>query len=773
MVFKQGESKWETPDGPFYTALINNHAIQNTGTYRAQLWRVCNYTVSNKFLNGGSGGVIKIDEITHNAPYSSTVLEADQITFEAPPQEQTVNGRVINYYFLNWENGNTQNPRTITPNGNFMITTNYKGHLVSSTNSAITYNNQRKMVYDGFYGRYHLVYEDNGEIYYTYTTGTDTWAPEIRLSDGQGGNKSPSIAADNNGRIMVVWQQDLSILMRLKTESVWGPIQQVYNMMASKSLGDATPVVSCLDFYFHIVWQDFSIFNGENLKIIAYDISSKNFDDWVTLSGTNTQSRHPSVASDGYNRVHIAWEENGKIYYSQLSYRDGYNENIIKEEVSAGSGYSNHKYPSITTDGSRRPNILWQAYSGVATEMEIILHARRSGSYPNEWSYNSFLGNDDYYKPTVTGFPGMGADNNELRGVWYRSTNMLWIAQYDGNSWSDFYQWLDGYEPNISANMSNSGNAKMVFRKYSSTPFILKTTSQNLNSTQSFFETSSSKPMVIKHHRRGVIRIDSSTISFELGEIELDGKKISLYSYPDSLIVGKDNSWEALFRSEVFEITNRNRLHYYLIFELLNREAMEQNFSIYTGVGLQVEIVNADNEKVLSVLDTYNIYEDSFPVNYKGWKEVILQQKGKRRVFLRVSLIIPSKMSIKQSLVEVLYLDERAKQYSFEEDKNAPDDSLTIPEQFSLEPNYPNPFNPQTTLAFDLPVRSRVRLQVFDVLGREVARLVDGRRPAGRYEVSFDATGLPSGVYIYRLHVVALEGKPQSFEEMRKMLLVK
>ncbi|NOX37747.1 MAG: T9SS type A sorting domain-containing protein [Calditrichaeota bacterium] len=92
---------------------------------------------------------------------------------------------------------------------------------------------------------------------------------------------------------------------------------------------------------------------------------------------------------------------------------------------------------------------------------------------------------------------------------------------------------------------------------------------------------------------------------------------------------------------------------------------------------------------------------------------------------------------------------------------------------FKLYNCYPNPFNPVTTIAFSLPVRSRVRLEVYDVLGREVARLVDGVKPAGRYEVSFDATQLPSGVYIYRLHAKGLEGRREVFEAKRKMLLVK
>ena len=72
-------------------------------------------------------------------------------------------------------------------------------------------------------------------------------------------------------------------------------------------------------------------------------------------------------------------------------------------------------------------------------------------------------------------------------------------------------------------------------------------------------------------------------------------------------------------------------------------------------------------------------------------------------------------------------------------------------EQFSLSQNYPNPFNPKTVVSFQLPVASHVVLTVYDLLGREVAVLVNGQNAPGSYEATFDGSGLASGVYIYRL----------------------
>ena len=75
------------------------------------------------------------------------------------------------------------------------------------------------------------------------------------------------------------------------------------------------------------------------------------------------------------------------------------------------------------------------------------------------------------------------------------------------------------------------------------------------------------------------------------------------------------------------------------------------------------------------------------------------------------------------------------------------------PKQFILEQNFPNPFNPSTVISYQLPVGSRVTLKVYDILGREVAALGDEYKPAGTYQISWNAANLSSGVYFYQLRI--------------------
>jgi hypothetical protein len=89
-----------------------------------------------------------------------------------------------------------------------------------------------------------------------------------------------------------------------------------------------------------------------------------------------------------------------------------------------------------------------------------------------------------------------------------------------------------------------------------------------------------------------------------------------------------------------------------------------------------------------------------------------------------------------------------------------------IPIKFALYQNYPNPFNPTTTISYDLPVRAHVKLTVYNILGQEVATLVDSEQEPGRYDVKFDASGLPSGIYFYTLQT-------PYFTKTNKMVLIK
>ncbi|MBD3256649.1 MAG: T9SS type A sorting domain-containing protein, partial [Candidatus Lokiarchaeota archaeon] len=98
--------------------------------------------------------------------------------------------------------------------------------------------------------------------------------------------------------------------------------------------------------------------------------------------------------------------------------------------------------------------------------------------------------------------------------------------------------------------------------------------------------------------------------------------------------------------------------------------------------------------------------------------------------------------------------------------EDQPDDLAALPDEFKLFNNYPNPFNPETKIRYDLPQSARVTLNVYDIIGRRVKTLINDTQTAGSHEVLFDASDLVSGVYLFSLEA-------GDYKEVRKMILLK
>ena len=93
-------------------------------------------------------------------------------------------------------------------------------------------------------------------------------------------------------------------------------------------------------------------------------------------------------------------------------------------------------------------------------------------------------------------------------------------------------------------------------------------------------------------------------------------------------------------------------------------------------------------------------------------------------------------------------------------------ESSITPDKYAVYQNYPNPFNPSTSIKFDIPKNAFITLKVYDVVGKEVATLINEERAAGTYNVDWNASFYPSGIYFYKL-------ESKEFTETKRMLLIK
>jgi hypothetical protein len=103
--------------------------------------------------------------------------------------------------------------------------------------------------------------------------------------------------------------------------------------------------------------------------------------------------------------------------------------------------------------------------------------------------------------------------------------------------------------------------------------------------------------------------------------------------------------------------------------------------------------------------------------------------------------------------------------YNYQQTTDVEENNISVKE-FRLFNNYPNPFNPSTVISYQLPVSSYITLKIFDIIGNELATLVNEEKPAGSYQVEFNAANLPSGLYFYKLQA-------GNYSETKKMLMIK
>jgi photosystem II stability/assembly factor-like uncharacterized protein len=129
-------------------------------------------------------------------------------------------------------------------------------------------------------------------------------------------------------------------------------------------------------------------------------------------------------------------------------------------------------------------------------------------------------------------------------------------------------------------------------------------------------------------------------------------------------------------------------------------------------------------------------------------------------------LTLLSTLSLEVDLNNYLYVSTAAGVFRSINPITSVNNSDFLPASFVLSQNYPNPFNPTTVISYQLPVSSDVELKVYDILGNEVATLVDEYKPAGSYEVEWDASHLSSGIYFYQL-------RTEKYIETKKMNLMR
>ncbi|MFZ0453345.1 MAG: T9SS type A sorting domain-containing protein, partial [Ignavibacteriaceae bacterium] len=751
-----------------------------------------NNAIYENINNGTYGTVLLNQPYGGTTPYYSIRL----------PSSITIGGLPHNIYLQSWnftgvqpEFTNQLETAIVFINPQSSITAKLKATQLSDNQNAFVNNSSRKFIKTTD-GVMHIVYESLSHVW--YETSTDQGTTWQLMNNGQpldnGEAKEPSIDFSNNS-VAIVYQQKNgnNYTIQLKAFLANGS-QYLYNYgttLYTESSGlyssDANPVIAFSSAgKIVVLWQKTSglYYLCAGLGINPYS-PSYTYYDGSSVNATNNYSKLPTVAVDKYSvgnevKFQLAWEQGNtsgqsSIYYCPITLTYGtpplnlliqpdspsqwYSTQGTVQNISTGSSYSYNHSPSIIagTDGYAR--ICW------------------SGQYLPGWnSYVVFRGSNNsrfWYFGTNIRTPQLTFTNDYLHYF------VIWNEIY-GNytKFTDNSTLRDIYDLNTTGQAVQLSNGSDVNSMYASV--------YNNQTQPYFFKRSPSIGSVYGLHKSGIasnisigrgasIVKDSTGFFFILKNITVNNQGIDFIKVADTTKIDNISDLNKCLISQPFALTTTSDFSYEIINGITSQDTNKSSESNALGknnsVSYKLDLIDAGSGKILGNLGAVEFNNNNL-TNFedKVYKIDLKGIEGSRQVQLRITS--ENNFNGRCSLIDS-YSDTKPDNLQKENTKEINYEDLYIVKDYGLDQNYPNPFNPATTISYQLPKDGLVTLKIYDMLGREVATLVNNeQKSVGRYNVNYNAGNLASGVYIYQLKVNDLAGG-DGYTSTKKLMLLK
>ncbi|HGY54199.1 MAG TPA: T9SS type A sorting domain-containing protein [Caldithrix abyssi] len=704
------------------------------------------------FLNQG------YENGTWNPPYYSAKAEAEQ-SFNA-------HGESITGYFQYWDGTDVQYQNSealetplVFKAAGAEARAVYKGHLASAQNRPSGLNFQRSICRTDD-GMYHLVYEDDGKIWYASSDDGQQWNKETLISSG-GECRYPSIAAYQNS-VYVVWtdvdkllnhyiyfrQKDASWSAAEIADSVAIPVEISADSKTAASIavwndnGAVKPliVVRCYEEYDHDQYQ----------KKLYFTLKENSA--WSGLAPVMA-GINPSLSADRHSSVSngvigLAYENDGTVLYYQ--YNGSWNHSI---NVSGYDAWRQNQKNASLVLYNGNAHIVWEGYNSDKGINEIyykkLLKSEIEGQGVNSAvgsNYYPYNRNPVWVSSPTTEYaysPSVSVNSSEEAAFFYHKSDKIYKKKYTSDGWYRYDYNSSGRYPSMTQQDLN----RAVWTKYSDAPYLVKSAGAEPYNPGGWHS-------VIYHPRddqqtESVVRftypLDSTANNGQSGYIAIDVLNVKFDG--DTLNI------DEAFRSDSMNVTNPAVP---LELDLKARYVNVQNGLDSNQVMFKVDFLDNGDSLFLTSLKYHELPANAGPDGERFFKlATIVNLAGHSgRLRLRFADLEPE--------IFIIQSDDVSGQ-----SKPAPEPvTAVIPERYRLRQNFPNPFNPSTHITVDLPKDGAVNLSVYNVQGQKVAELLSGYKTAGSYEVIFDGSGLSSGMYFYRLSA-------PGFTDVKRMLLVK
>ena len=271
----------------------------------------------------------------------------------------------------------------------------------------------------------------------------------------------------------------------------------------------------------------------------------------------------------------------------------------------------------------------------------------------------------------------------------------------------------------------------------------------------------SEEDTILTFGRSGVASINDIEFVFEIGDIVVGDSIIRFIEIPDTITYSSATEINLHTRTNNFILSPQTNFYFSNIYFVVQKSDPDTALLTNDAVNFKVELVNAITDQVVGTFDniTYNKnnLEKFANIDYSVDCSGIASGEYYLRLVTNVNGIA------NYTLANIFNDNTTLAKKNFNKVNFT---GSEIPITYELSNNFPNPFNPSTTIRYQIPQDGIVTLKIYDILGSEVATLVNEEKLAGKYEVNFNASSLASGVYIYKIQA-------GSFINSKKMILLK
>ncbi|MGA9292102.1 MAG: T9SS type A sorting domain-containing protein, partial [Ignavibacteriaceae bacterium] len=301
---------------------------------------------------------------------------------------------------------------------------------------------------------------------------------------------------------------------------------------------------------------------------------------------------------------------------------------------------------------------------------------------------------------------------------------------------------------------------------------------------------------VIVEGRGFDLNLGDAAFSYMFEDLNVDGKNIGFVDASDKLDYGKLENLNNALITMPFQVTENSKIVFSEKSGFADSLAGEKKLGKNGFINFKLDLIDAATGMVLAPVKTVNINSSNdYSVRTPSY---LLNADGLTGKTVRMKISLESnlieKLTSYLAVGDTANIPEHLKTRfnvqrsnliltkSFKEENETTSKTtlnnlevidLDVPTTYALTQNYPNPFNPSTTISYQLPKDGMVTLKIFDMLGREVATLINNeQKTVGRYDVSFNANNLASGVYIYQLRVNDAVGE-KGYTATKKLMLLK